>query len=268
MRIEAMKMDAVTLRDRIARLDLSGIDFGAFRSQPVSPAGLRVLRYIHDVEFHTVCYLRDLLMTSAHKDPDITSFLTFWNYEEYWHGEAVARVLSAHGEKSGSERVSAMRARLKVKDRLSPMLHGLGSLVTGESWTALHMTWGAVNEWTTQATYGRLIAQEHNPVLGDLLHRIMRQEGGHIDFYASEAESRLASSTRAQRITRLALRRYWKPVGANVMPEPELGHLTRYLFSSEEGRAVAARVDRHVDRLPGLSGLHLLEGSVERYAAA
>ncbi|MDQ1427294.1 MAG: hypothetical protein QOK39_770 [Acidimicrobiaceae bacterium] len=263
-----MKMDALTLRDRIARLDLSGIDFGAFRTKPVSPPGLRVLRYIHDVEFHTVCYLRDLLMTSAHKDPDITSFLTFWNFEEYWHGEAIARVLAAHGELADTARVAAMRARLKVKDRVSPMLHGLGSLLTGESWTAVHMTWGAVNEWTTQATYGRLIAQEENPVLSDLLHRIMRQEGRHIDFYASEAARRLEASQRAQRITRFALRKYWKPVGAGVMPVPELGHLTRYLFSSEDGRAVAARVDRHVDRLPGLEGLHLLEGSVQRYAAA
>jgi len=263
-----MKMDALTLRDRIARLDLSGIDFGAFRAKPVSEPGLRVLRYIHDVEFHTVCYLRDLLMTSAHKDPDITSFLTFWNFEEYWHGEAIARVLSAHGELADTARVAAMRARLKVKDRVSPMLHGLGSLLAGESWTAVHMTWGAVNEWTTQATYGRLIAQEEHPVLSDLLHRIMRQEGRHIDFYASEAARRLEASQRAQRITRFALRKYWKPVGAGVMPIPELGHLTRYLFSSDDGRAVAARVDRHVDRLPGLEGLHLLEGSVRRYAAA
>ena len=263
-----MKIDAATLRDRIARLDLSGIDFASFRAQPVSPAGLRVLRYIHDVEFHTVCYLRDLLMTSAHKDPDITSFLTFWNYEEYWHGEAVARVLSAHGEKADSARVAAMRARLKVKDRLSPMLHGVGSLLTGDSWTAVHMTWGAVNEWTTQATYGRLVAREHHPVLGDLLHRIMRQEGRHIDFYASEAKRRLAESLRAQRITRYALRKYWKPVGASVMPAPELGHLTRYLFNNDDGREVAARVDRHVDRLPGLAGLHLLGSSVEKYAAA
>jgi hypothetical protein len=105
-------------------------------------------------------------------------------------------------------------------------------------------------------------------VLGDLLHRIMRQEGRHIDFYASEAARRLGESVRAQRITRFALRKYWKPVGAGVMPEPELAHLTRYLFNSDEGRAVAARVDRHIDRLPGLQELHLLEGSVGRYAAA
>ena len=263
-----MKTDAVSLRDRIARLDLNGIDFSAFGAQPVSPAGLRCLRYIHDVEFHTVCYLRDLLMTSAHRDPDITSFLTFWNFEEYWHGEAIAQVLSAHGERADTDRVSAMRARLKVKDRMSPFLHGLGSMLAGESWTAVHMTWGAINEWTTQAAYARLAAQEHHPVLGDLLRRIMRQEGRHIDFYASEASRRLADNPRSQKLTRFALRKFWSPVGAGVMPAAEVGHLTRYLFSNDEGKATAARVDRHVDRLPGLSGLHLLESSVERYAAA
>jgi len=31
---------------------------------------------MHDVESHTVCYLRDILVTRAHRDPEITSFLT------------------------------------------------------------------------------------------------------------------------------------------------------------------------------------------------
>ncbi len=38
-----------------------------------------------DVESHTVCYLRDLLVTPSHADPEVTTFLTMWNYEEYWH---------------------------------------------------------------------------------------------------------------------------------------------------------------------------------------
>jgi hypothetical protein len=263
-----VKIDTQPFRDRTARLDVTGIDFDAFRSRPLSPAGLRCLRYMHDVEFHTVCYLRDLLMTSAHRDPDITSFLTFWNYEEYWHGEALAQVLAAHGEAADSERVSALRQKLTIKDKLSPMLHGLGSLLAGDSWVAVHMTWGAINEWTAQAAYARLSVQEGNPILADLLHRIMRQEGRHIDFYAGEASRRLQGSTRAQKLTRLALRKFWSPVGAGVMPKAEVSHLTNYLFTDDKGRATVARLDRHVDRLPGLGGLKLLESSVDRYAVA
>ena len=56
---------------------------------------------MHDVENHTVCYLRDVLVTRAHRDPEVTSFLTLWNYEEFWHGEAIAAILAAHDEPSG-----------------------------------------------------------------------------------------------------------------------------------------------------------------------
>lgn len=57
---------------------------------------------MHDVEHHTSCYLRNLLNTRAHHDPDVTTFLTLWNFEEHWHGEALGRVLAAHGEAAGS----------------------------------------------------------------------------------------------------------------------------------------------------------------------
>ena len=55
-----------------------------------------------DVETHTVCYLRDLLVTPSHADPEITKFLTMWNFEEYWHGEVLDEVLEAHGVPTGS----------------------------------------------------------------------------------------------------------------------------------------------------------------------
>ena len=64
---------------------------------------LRALRYMHDVESHTVCYLRDLLLTASHQDPRVTTFLTLWNYEEHFHGVALGRVLAAHGEAGSQE---------------------------------------------------------------------------------------------------------------------------------------------------------------------
>jgi hypothetical protein len=85
-----MSLDLDTYRSLSAKLETDDIDFSSFRDQPLSPDALRCLRSMHDVENHTVCYLRDVLVTRAHKDPDITSFLTMWNFEEYWHGEAIA----------------------------------------------------------------------------------------------------------------------------------------------------------------------------------
>jgi hypothetical protein len=258
-------LDLDRFRQLSGPVDLSGLDLaGAFRDRPLDAATLRCLRYMHDVEHHTVCYLRDLLLTPAHKDPDITAFLTFWAYEEHFHGEALGQVLAAHDEPAGAPRIASLRRRLGLADRLAPLTHLLGSALMGSSFIALHMTWGAVNEWTTQAGYARLSQRAGHPVLAELLQRIMRQEGHHIDVYAGQAADRLAHDARAQRVTRFALRHLWRPVGANVMPEPEVHFLIGHLFGGAKGEALAARIDRRIDRLPGLDGLHLIGRARQR----
>jgi len=256
------------LRDltrRSARLELDGIDFASFADRPLDADTLRCLRYMHDVENHTMCYLRDVLVTRAHRDPEVTAFLACWCYEEHWHGDALGQVLRAHGEPAGGARVASMRRQLSRRDSLRPLVFGLGSAFS-EHMVAIQMAWGAVNEWTTQAGYGRLAARAGHPVLSELLHRIMKQEGRHIDFYASQARQRLSHSRGAQRLARFALRRLWAPVGSGVMPEAEVSFLSTHLFADPGGLQIARRVDRGVDRLPGLAGLHLLEGAVTRYA--
>jgi hypothetical protein len=263
-----MAFDIETYSRIGGKLELDGIDLdGGFVDRPLGAGALSCLQYMHDVEHHTVCYLRDLLVTKAHADPDITTFLTIWNYEEHWHGEAIGRVLAAHGRPNGASRVAAVRDGLKRTDRLRPVSFVLGSAVVPDM-AAIHMVWGAVNEWTTQAGYSLLTRKEEHPVLTELLRRIMRQEGRHIDFYASEARRRLERSRASQRLTRWALRRYWRPVGHGVRPESETQHLVRYLFGGVEGMEAAERIDRNVDRLPGLAGLHLVRGVVERSRTA
>jgi hypothetical protein len=253
--------DIDSLIQRSGRLEVDDIDFGDFRRHPLDPATLRCLRYMHDVEGHTACYLRDLLATRAHRDPEMTAFLACWCYEEHWHGEAIADVLRAHDEPAGRDRLAATRRRLPRRDALRPVAFTLASALTPHI-VAVHMTWGAVNEWTTQAGYGRLAAKARHPVLSELLRRIMRQEGRHIDFYSLGARRRLADSVTARRLTRFALRRYWAPVGAGVMPDSELRFLVTHLFADDEGRAAGRRIDRMVGRLPGLEGLHLAEAAV------
>jgi hypothetical protein len=90
----------------------------------------------------------------------------------------------------------------------------------------------------------------------------MKQEGGHIDFYASEAARRLGESPKAQKMTRFALSHWWRPVGSGVMPKREVGFLVNYLFDGNKGSDVLERIDRRVDRLPGQSDLHLLRRAV------
>jgi hypothetical protein len=238
------------------------LDFTEFRRTPLSPEVLRCLRYMHDVESHTVCYLRDLLLTPSHRDPRVTTFLTAWAYEEHWHGVALGRVLAEHDEPAGAERIEKMRARLPRKDRYGPFLSAIGGALAGDDFVALHMTWGAVNEWSTAAGYDRLAERADHPVLTELLMRIKRQESRHIAFYASEARDRLARSRRAQRLTRFALRHLWAPVGSGVMPPAETEFLLDWLLTGDEGDAVVRKIDANVARLPGLDELRIVEDAL------
>ena len=262
-----MAFDLDRYKEICGRLDYADLDLrAAFGREPLQPELLRVVRYMHDVEHHTTCYMRNLLNTKAHADPDITAFLTFWNFEEHWHGEALAEVLRAHGEPGGTPRVAAMRQRLRNRITNSPLIWlGLSSLTT--HFLAVHMTFGVINEWTTQAGYARLAALADHAVLSELLRRIKRQEGRHIDYYLTQARRYLGAGSGAQRTARLILRTLWRPVGATVMPEPETAHVIRTLFGGDQGRDVAARIDRRIDNLPGLGGMDLIGGVLRRYAA-
>jgi hypothetical protein len=184
-----------------------------------------------------------------------------------WHGEALAAVLAAHGRPAGEARVAPLRRRLGARDRMRPLLSVLGSALVGERIVALHMTWGAVNEWTTQAGYLRLAQQARHPVLTELTRRIARQEGRHIDFYVSEARRRLAASPGARRVVRWALRRLWRPVGSGIMAPADTDFLGAHLFGDGDGLAFAERIDRRIDRLPGLGGLGLVQSAVAARAA-
>lgn len=258
-----MAFDIETYKRLVQPVDVSDIDFGAFNTQPLDDDSLRCLRYMHDVEQHTVCYLRDLLVTRSHRDPEMTTFLTFWNFEEYWHGEVIGRVLSEHGEAAGNARIAPMREKLGWRDHVAP-LASMAASAAVKDFAAVHMTWGAVNEWTTQAAYARLATKAKHPVLSEVLKRIMRQEGRHIDFYATQARTRLARSGVARRLTRFALMKLWAPVGSSVMPKEEVTFLANHLLGDDEGRSYAQRIDRRIDSLPGLDGLSLVQRAVDR----
>jgi rubrerythrin len=261
-----VKFDIDQYLEVVGALDDADIDYDAFAEQPLDDDTLRCLRYMHDIEFHTTCYLRDLLVTSAHDDPEITAFLAMWSYEEFWHGNAIAKVLARHAEPAGRVRVAATRQRVG-RERLKTVSMLATSVVTDHVAT-LSLAWGAVNEWTTQAGYLSLARRADHPVLADLLRRIARQEGRHIDFYQSQAARRLERSTGARRVTRYALGRRWRPVGSGVMPDPETRHLITHLFGDEEGRAAVERIDRRVSSLPGLDGLTIVAAARRQQLAA
>lgn len=253
--------------DRYAReataVTWEDLDYEVFRDNPLPADTLRTLRYMCEVEFHTVCYLRDMLVSPSRKDPQVGTFMTTWNWEEIWHGEALAHVLALHGITVAFDEVKAKRVKLGWRDRLSPVKQSLLSNIAGTDFVAVHMLWGSVNERSTAAGYKRLAALQDSPVLTTLLRRIAAQEAKHIAFYTTQARARLQDNPRAQKLARLALRTAWQPVGSGVSPEAEVDHVLRHLFSGPDGRKEIEAVDRHVAKLPGMEGLTLVAEALD-----
>ncbi|MDI1288363.1 MAG: ferritin-like domain-containing protein [bacterium] len=244
------------------------LDFEAFKTNPLPEQTLRSLRYMCDVEYHTVCYLRDLLVTPSHKERDVAAFMTMWNREEFWHGEALAHVLGMHGITVDFDQLKASRIKLGWKDKLGPLKQSvLGNLV-GMDFVAVHMTWGAANEWSAVAAYRRLAKLEGHPTLAPLLQRIAQQETRHVAFYASQARERLERSKTAQKLTRFALEKAWEPVGTSISAPSEVKHVMAHLFSGEDGMDEVRRIDANLAKLPGMAGLTIVENSLRARGVA
>ncbi|GAB2621415.1 ferritin-like domain-containing protein [Streptomyces capparidis] len=262
-----MSFDITGYINTAGRIQVDDLDREAFLRRPLSPETLRCLRYMSDVESHTICYLRDVLVTPSHRDPDVTAFMSMWAFEEFWHGEAIDDVLRLHGQKADYDHIRSVREAQGLKDRISPIYQSIAANSIGEDFVAVHMTWGAINEWSAHAAYGSLMEKEEHPELTKLLTRIQRQETRHLAFYASQARERLARSKRARQLARFVTQRFWQPVGSTIQPREETTFVLKHLFGSEEGAEAIRKIDDKVDKLPGMEGLNLVTRGVAEFGA-
>jgi Fatty acid desaturase len=245
---------------RSGALDLEAIAWEDVARHPLPSGAVRSLRYMQDIESHTIIYLRSLLATRAIDDPEVATFLACWLHEETFHGIALGRFLEAAGYRIDPQ------PRGRSREALPKRLEATATAWVSRAWPdfcAVHMTWGAINELTTLAGYRRLAAVAGHPVLADLLGRIARDESRHFFFYYRQAERRLWRPAVA-RVTRAIVDRFWAPVGSGVQPRTELDFLGRYLFGGPEGRAAARKVDDTIRRLPGFASVKLLEAWIDK----
>jgi hypothetical protein len=246
----------------------SDLDLERFRDHPLNETSLRTLRYMTDVEYHTVCYTRDLLTTPSHKEADMSAFMTMWNREEFWHGEALSTVLGIHGITVDFDELKATRLKLGWKDRLDPIKQAVLGKLVGTDFVAVHMAWGAANELSAIQAYNRMAELEKNPTLAELLRRIAKQEARHVAFYTSQARERLAKSKKAQVMARIALGNFWAPVGSSIMERVEVKHVMNHLMSGPEGRKAAHKIDAAIAGMPGLKGLTIVADSLDALGIA
>ena len=252
-------LDAYISRSRA--VDISAIDWDQVPRHPLPREAVRTLRYMQDIESHTIIYLRSLLATRAVDDPEVSTFLACWLHEETFHGIALSRFLECAGHPVPS------RPTPRGQEPILKRLESWATSMVSKAWPdfcAVHMTWGAINELTTLTGYLRLKTVARHPVLDELLETIMRDESRHFFFYYRQAEIRLERPAVAK-VARLLVDRFWAPVGSGVQPREELCFLGAYLFSGVDGRAAARKVDDTIRRLPGFTTVRLLEAWMDRF---
>jgi hypothetical protein len=205
--------------------------------------------YMMDIESHTIIYLREMLSTAVAEDASITAFLSCWAYEEFFHSQALKRLLESQGVAIDDRRFAALR-RARPADYLAQKFARLLSRLT-RHFPAVHMTWGAINELSTLTGYHALIDRTRHPLLTTMLSCIIKDERRHFSFYFNQARLRL--QPRAARImTSLIVRNFWTPVGSPVRGDADARRICGYLFGDEQGPRRLAEHDSMIARLPGL----------------
>jgi rubrerythrin len=247
-----------------AKLETDDIDWSVARAAGLAADEVFILTYFSDIESQTIVYLRDFLKTRAALEPDVMGFLTMWNYEEYFHGRALARLLKECGHPLDENRIQMVREGSRITEALEALAAMAVSRAFRDQFPALYMAWGASQELTTLRGYEQIMATTRNPVLRTLCERIAKQERRHFAWYFNSARERLGRSPAARWLTRTLMSATWSPVGAGVKSKAEVHRLTHLLFPGDRGWELASSIDGKISELPGLAGIRLMAPFVEK----
>src|ERR1700727_3120431 len=84
------------------RIVIDDLDWELARRSGLSPAEVDNLTFFADIESQTVYYFLEVATLKVARDPSLLTFLTMWNYEEYFHSHAITRLLTECGVDVGN----------------------------------------------------------------------------------------------------------------------------------------------------------------------
>jgi len=241
------------------KVDISDIDLSQAARYPISEDEVRALTYMCDIESHTVVYLRAILNTCAIEDPQTTSFLSCWAYEEFFHGRTIRQFLDAIGAPVSSTRM----LEVQKASSFTEWLKELGSSILcrfSRHFHGAYLTYGAISELSTLEGYGVLARRTQNPILAEIVCRLAKDERRHFSFYYNKARFELQARN-AQRLTKFVIRHFWLPVGGGVKPDSEVSWILSFILGDPEGAEIAGRIDATIAKLPGLEWFDRLMSS-------
>lgn len=215
------------------------------------------LAYFADIESQTVYYFLEVAKLQVARDPELLTFLTMWNYEEYFHSYALTRLLRECGvaAESATDRSTKIRAGARWKARFEDFAQTLIAKLMPRTFVALWMFWGSLQECLTTQAYEELARNTNNPVLAELCRRIAKQERRHFAYYFGQARDKLEGQGWAQRFTRWIAKRFYAPVGGGVKTDAEGARLVAQLFPGDRIFEVMSYIEKRMGHLPGMDGL-------------
>ena len=94
------------------KVEFEDLDWETARRIGITPQEIESLLYFADIESQTVHYFLEVAKLKVSRDPELLTFLTMWNYEEYFHSYAITHFLKQVGVdvESATERATKVRA--------------------------------------------------------------------------------------------------------------------------------------------------------------
>jgi rubrerythrin len=239
------------------RVDIEDLDWELCRKVGLTQREIETLEFFADIESQTVYYFLEVAKLQVARDPELLTFLTMWNYEEYFHSHAITRLMQECGVKVGNatERSTKVRAGARLKAKIEDFAQTMMAKLVPQRFVALWMFWGALQECLTTQAYEEVIRTTANPVLAEMFRRIAKQERRHFAYYFGQARERLADNPKAQRFCKAIVKRFYAPVGGGVKNEAEAARLVAQLFPGERIFEVMSYIERRIGQLPGMAGL-------------
>lgn len=234
---------------------IDSIPWRDIKNHPLEEKFFPVIVYMRDIEAFTDIYYQQLLGTPTGRDPIIRRFMDKWQHEEATHADLLNRFLEEAGYSTDPRWLEKAREQIPVEyHQHSRKISALTNLI-GKRFSAVHMTWGAINELSTAQGYKRLWEMAEHPVLEYLLRGIAREEATHIFFYRSIARFKLEESPFARQLSRYIIKKFWAPVGSGIKPQEDTNYVIQTLFSEDEGiNAIDQHVNGSIASLPGFKG--------------
>src|SRR5262245_30649163 len=186
------------------KVEFEDLDWEKARKIGLTRQEIESLAYFADIESQTVYYFLEVAKLQVARDPELLTFLTMWNYEEYFHSVALTRLLTECNVpvETSTDRSVKIRAGARFKAKFEEFGQTMIAKLFPKSFVALWMFWGALQECLTTQAYEELAHTTKNPVLAELCRRIAKQERRHFAYYFNQARTKLDGRRFAQRLTR------------------------------------------------------------------